>query len=157
MTTGWPRPSENFWTTTRATLSLDPPGGNGTTRRIGRIGYVWACSASANAIPAMHAAKRTRLRRRTRPLASAEFVSDDQAAFHHEPDSFHFGDVLERVSGDRNDVRELAFFDGPYVVFPPVVQHPGGRKKRLPGGALRPRFRRPTRAPAVQPSTPCLQ
>src|SRR5207245_4933123 len=68
MTTGWPRPSENFWTTTRATLSLDPPGGNGTTKRIGRLGYgspdlaegACACSPSAHVIPAMHAVKRHR-------------------------------------------------------------------------------------------------
>jgi len=66
MMTGWPRPSENFCTTTRATLSLAPPGGNGTIRRIGAARIVCACrseaqakSASAHPIRATHAAKRT--------------------------------------------------------------------------------------------------
>src|SRR5205807_3349062 len=70
-------------------------------------------------------------------LASAQLVAHDQAAFHHEPDALHFGDVLERVSGAGDDVRELAFFDRPYVVFPAVVQHARGRKKRRLQGLRR--------------------
>src|SRR5438046_834794 len=70
-------------------------------------------------------------------LASAQFVSHDKAAFHHEPDALHFGDVLERVAGDGDDVRELAFFDAPDLVFPAVVQHARGRKKRSLQGQRR--------------------
>ena len=46
-----------FWATTRAMMSLPPPGGNGTTSRICLAGYSWAgtgaakqASVSANAI-----------------------------------------------------------------------------------------------------------
>src|SRR5258706_4890915 len=67
-------------------------------------------------------------------LASAQLVSHDQAAFHHEPDAFHFGDVLERVSGYGDDVGELAFLNGPDLASRAVVQHSGGRQiRRLQG------------------------
>jgi hypothetical protein len=56
-----------------------------------------------------------------------QLVSHDQAAFHHEPDSFHFGDILERIAGDGDDVGELAFFDRSDLAFPAIVQHPSGR------------------------------
>jgi hypothetical protein len=37
-TSGLPRRSPSCWPITRATMSLLPPGGNGTISRIGRLG-----------------------------------------------------------------------------------------------------------------------
>jgi hypothetical protein len=38
MTTGWPRPADIFWPSTRASTSVAPPAWKGTTRRIGLFG-----------------------------------------------------------------------------------------------------------------------
>src|SRR5687768_217319 len=46
-TTGWPQPSESFCATVREMMSVPPPGGNGTMRRTGRLGY--ACAAVSEA------------------------------------------------------------------------------------------------------------
>jgi hypothetical protein len=42
MITGWPDRSVSFCPTMRASVSVDPPGENGTTIRTGRVGYSWA-------------------------------------------------------------------------------------------------------------------
>jgi hypothetical protein len=44
ITTGWPSRSDSFWPTIRATVSVGPPGGCGTTTRMGRFGYCCACA-----------------------------------------------------------------------------------------------------------------
>src|SRR5687767_5482155 len=40
MTSGWPSTFSTSFAMTRAFASVAPPGGNGTTRRIGRVGQV---------------------------------------------------------------------------------------------------------------------
>src|SRR6476660_25764 len=52
ITTGWPRLSCSFWPSTRPTMSVPPPGGYGTTRRIGRVGKGSAARAAAGNIAA---------------------------------------------------------------------------------------------------------
>jgi hypothetical protein len=55
MTTCCPSESESFWPSTRASVSVLPPGAKGTTKRTGLVGY--ACpEADADAID-MAAAK----------------------------------------------------------------------------------------------------
>jgi hypothetical protein len=41
------------------------------------------------------------------PLRGASFVSVDYAFFHHEEHFFGLADILDRVAGYGNDVREL--------------------------------------------------
>src|SRR6516165_6397943 len=45
MTICWLRRSDTACATSRATISNVPPGGTGTTRRIGLLGYVSACAS----------------------------------------------------------------------------------------------------------------
>jgi hypothetical protein len=40
-TTGWPNVSYNAGAISRAMMSLPPPGANGPTHRIGRLGQPW--------------------------------------------------------------------------------------------------------------------
>src|SRR5262245_13387403 len=63
---------------------------------------------------------------RTSVVIDSPVVADYKAGFHHEPDTLHFTDVHQRVAGDRDDVRELSFFDAANVLFPVVVQHRRG-------------------------------
>jgi hypothetical protein len=42
ISTGWPHASLILWPIRRATMSLGPPGGNGTMIRIGRLGKLAA-------------------------------------------------------------------------------------------------------------------
>src|SRR5687767_6828644 len=50
ITTAWPSASERRWLIARLTMSLGPPGGNGSTMRIGRVGYgVSAANAAVRA------------------------------------------------------------------------------------------------------------
>src|SRR4051794_34696252 len=51
MMTGWPRISAILGVTVRATMSVPPPGGNGTTTRIGLDGKVCASALLASATP----------------------------------------------------------------------------------------------------------
>src|SRR5215470_17056999 len=60
---------------------------------------------------------------RTSVVIDSPVVADHKAGFHHEPDTLHFRDVHERVAGDRDDIRELSFFDAANLLFPVVVQH----------------------------------
>src|SRR5882672_7268420 len=56
-TTVWPRGARMRSAMMRAAVSVEPPGGNGTTRVIGREGYPCACATAAqatNAIAATH-------------------------------------------------------------------------------------------------------
>ena len=57
-TTGWPSASPSAGAMTRATVSVAPPGGLGTSRRIGRDGNC-ACAASVQSARASAAARRT--------------------------------------------------------------------------------------------------
>src|SRR6266705_1261095 len=58
-TTGWPRVSESGCATMRVMTSAAPPGGNGTTMRMGLAGY---CAAAGIAMrPKTPAAARTRI------------------------------------------------------------------------------------------------
>src|SRR4051812_36400299 len=65
-TTCWPNAAENFCPTSRAMMSFDPPGANGTMRRMGLEGYApgaflaCACATPASARPAA-AAMRNRI------------------------------------------------------------------------------------------------
>src|SRR5258708_13150253 len=47
ITIGWPRPSATRFCIMRETMSRLPPGGNGTTQRIGLLGHSWAVAAEA--------------------------------------------------------------------------------------------------------------
>src|SRR6266849_3362538 len=49
---------------------------------------------------------------------SLRVVTNHLAAFHNESYSLEFGDVLQRIAGNGNDIREFALFDGPYLVLP---------------------------------------
>src|SRR5262245_1993689 len=56
ITNGWPQDSVSFSVTRRPTMSVEPPGVNGTTRRTGLVGYCCAldvahASASTAATP----------------------------------------------------------------------------------------------------------
>src|SRR5690242_6252435 len=53
-TTGWPSASESFGAKMRPTRSGPPPGGNGTRRRIGCVGY---CASASQAKTASTSAK----------------------------------------------------------------------------------------------------
>src|SRR3954454_12420184 len=44
--TDWPSAADNFSATRRAATSVEPPGGNGTKARTGRLGQAWACAGS---------------------------------------------------------------------------------------------------------------
>src|SRR6187549_2361645 len=46
ITTCWPRISESFAASGRATVSVPPPGGNGTIILIGLLGQSWAAEAN---------------------------------------------------------------------------------------------------------------
>src|SRR5687768_16675404 len=57
--TGWPRRSDIFWPTSRATVSAKPPAANATTVRTGLAGYACASAPDmplAAAMPAIAAA-----------------------------------------------------------------------------------------------------
>src|SRR5436309_5836956 len=54
MTKGWPRISAIFGVTVRATMSVPPPGGNGTMTRIGLDGKVCASALLASATAKRH-------------------------------------------------------------------------------------------------------
>src|SRR5882672_11652625 len=60
---------------------------------------------------------------RDHALATRQLVAHHHAALHHELHAFHLAQVRDRVAGHRNDVGELALFDGADVVLPAVVQH----------------------------------
>ena len=47
MTTGWPSLSCSFWLTSRAVMSVNPPGVYGTITLIGREGHDWASAGAA--------------------------------------------------------------------------------------------------------------
>src|SRR5258708_8974927 len=47
ITIGWPRPSATRFCIMRETMSRLPPGGNGTTQRIGLLGHSCAVAAEA--------------------------------------------------------------------------------------------------------------
>src|ERR1035441_7302737 len=64
----------------------------------------------------------------TAPPASSKLVFYNHSALHHEFDVLHLGDILERVSGRRDQVRELAFFDGAHFVLP--MNDPGVHEGR---------------------------
>src|SRR5437868_1924612 len=49
ITTGWPRRGASFSPIERATMSTPPPGGKGTTKRIGFAGYCASAAAGASA------------------------------------------------------------------------------------------------------------
>src|SRR5690349_23439968 len=79
MRIGWPSFSLTRLPTIRATTSTPPPGANGTSRRIGRVGYCdWAC-ADQVATHAANAAARirpARVRRRLWPATRIFAVQD---------------------------------------------------------------------------------
>src|SRR5918995_7153153 len=56
ITTGCPRACPSGWAKMRAPSSAAPPGGNGTIRRTGLLGY-WAC-AEAQSTPSAIAARK---------------------------------------------------------------------------------------------------
>ena len=60
----WPSRSESHWPTKRATMSVDPPGANGTIKRTGRVGYVCPFAMSGTTGRAAAPAARCRNRRR---------------------------------------------------------------------------------------------
>jgi hypothetical protein len=47
-----------------------------------------------------------------------EFVFDHFAALHHEPDSFEFGDVFERIARDGDQVGEFTGLDAACAILP---------------------------------------
>src|SRR5262245_17930143 len=51
-TTGWPSGTRIASATSRAAVSVDPPGGNGTMSVTGRFGNDWAAAATAKAAAA---------------------------------------------------------------------------------------------------------
>src|ERR1019366_6082403 len=51
-------------------------------------------------------------------VVSTHVVFDDSSAFHHKFDALHLSDVLQGVSGGRDQVGELALFDGADFVLP---------------------------------------
>src|SRR3979409_2341802 len=56
-TTVWPQVSVIFWPITRAMMSVEPPGANGTMILIGLSGYLSAvCAAASVGRPATHSA-----------------------------------------------------------------------------------------------------
>jgi predicted carbohydrate-binding protein with CBM5 and CBM33 domain len=59
-TTGWPSEADSFSATRRATTSVEPPAGNGTTIRTGRDGKVCAATGKAS-VPARPASTVRRL------------------------------------------------------------------------------------------------
>jgi hypothetical protein len=59
MTTGWPSAWPSGVEKMRAPTSAAPPGGKGTTRRIGLSGY-WALAQKAASAAAMNATRRMR-------------------------------------------------------------------------------------------------
>src|SRR2546428_14125172 len=99
MMTGWPTPWDSFWITTRVTPSVDPPGGNGTIRRMGRLGYGWACAVNANASSTIHKSigLRTRMLHGERPAPDLGVEQGGEFARAAEPHR-HAG-LFER--GDR--------------------------------------------------------
>src|SRR5687767_2119429 len=54
MTIDWPSRSPSFCATMRATMSVEPPGGKGTIRRIGFAGQAWADAAPGCSSAAAH-------------------------------------------------------------------------------------------------------
>src|SRR5690349_14885159 len=69
MRIGWPSFSLTCFPTMRATTSTPPPGANGTSRRIGRVGYGDWARADQVAMHAANAATSIRPVRRLRLLA----------------------------------------------------------------------------------------
>src|ERR1035438_4061241 len=57
MITPWPHLAPSFWATMRAPVSVPPPGGNGTIRVTGRVGYA-PCADTAPVTDSSIAAKR---------------------------------------------------------------------------------------------------
>jgi hypothetical protein len=43
--------------------------------------------------------------------SGAQFIADNYAAFHHELDSFHLGNVLQRIAGYCHEIRKFMRFD----------------------------------------------
>src|SRR5882672_114728 len=70
-TTCWPRPSDIFWASGRPMVSLPPPGGYGSTRRIGLTGYCCANTVAVpnaeNAVKALAVNQRPTLKTRMQP------------------------------------------------------------------------------------------
>jgi len=51
-------------------------------------------------------------------LLNSQFVLDDLSALHHEFDSLHLGDVLQRVPGDGDDIGVFALLERTDLVLP---------------------------------------
>src|ERR1700731_861155 len=61
--TDWPSRSLSHCAMMRPTMSVLPPAGNGTMKRMGRLGQDWARAGRARAEAPVRAARRRRLRR----------------------------------------------------------------------------------------------
>src|SRR5260370_2414564 len=57
-------------------------------------------------------------RRRGAPGILLQIIANDLPALHNEFYALQFGDVTQRVSCHRNDVRELSFFDRANTILP---------------------------------------
>src|SRR5208282_2788209 len=62
MTTGCPNDSASRCPTSRARMSVVPPAGNGTTSRIGLLGYGWASAPAAVIASTTNSAAHCRIR-----------------------------------------------------------------------------------------------
>src|SRR2546421_5519416 len=87
--TCWPHASESFCAAARASRSVVPPAGNGTTRRTGLVGYV-ACAPLANgaASDAITSASAATTVVVTRCMLPPEFLIDFRAGPLHDPRIF---------------------------------------------------------------------
>src|SRR4029077_3126242 len=91
ITTGWPHTSLNRCASTRARMSVGPPGGNGTMIRTVRLGYVWLSSLRWAIAPAVaskpmsaaanRAPKQPTKRTVNRDTTSSESIDADQSYF----------------------------------------------------------------------------
>src|SRR5690242_17129135 len=76
--TGWPSDSASLPPTTRAIVSLGPPGRKPTTKRIGRVGYLSSAPAAGIAAAAAITA-----------APNACFIVFSRVLFKHDPRDFH--------------------------------------------------------------------